>query len=301
MQLKSKTSLFLQPQFIYWSIFALLAILYGPLIIYWCQGWLSKSIGIEHEYFSHGLIGFPFAVYIAWSKRDEWAQLKNKFHPLGGILIGLGAAFYLTGVSDFVNLSFPIVLAGICLWLKGIPGFKLQFFPWLLVLLATPNSVPYLITPYTMPLQKFIAGTAGFFLIQIGIDVTVKEIYLFLGGRLVEVAPYCAGLKMLFTSLYVTLMLVYWTGVIESRKKTIWLLASAVVISVAANIVRNTLLSFLHGTGNEAGFHFIHESWGGDVYSAVMLGLIVLLINLVEKWYPNYDYEEETYDNPTEE
>ncbi|HEY9607021.1 MAG TPA: archaeosortase/exosortase family protein, partial [Allocoleopsis sp.] len=62
----------------YWldiAILALLAILYLPLLLYWYDGWLNKTISIEHEYFSHGLIGLPFAAYLVWTHRQQWHQL----------------------------------------------------------------------------------------------------------------------------------------------------------------------------------------------------------------------------------
>ncbi|MBW4650608.1 MAG: cyanoexosortase B [Kastovskya adunca ATA6-11-RM4] len=289
MQYRSKIPISLERYLLSALILASLSLLYAPLLIHWLDGWLNKSISIEHEYFSHGLIGLPFATYISWTNRQKWRQLPDNSHPLGAALLAVGAVFYLTGTSELVNLSFPAVLAGLCLWLKGLSGFRLQSFPLLLVFLATPTAVPYLIAPYTLPLQKFIAGTAGFILVQFGIDVTVEEIYLLVGGRLVEVAPYCAGLKMLFTSLYVAMMLLYWTGAWVSRQTTIWFLSGTVIISVSANIVRNTLLTFFHGTGNDGAFVWLHEGWGGDVYSACMLGSLVLLLNGIEHFFPPSD------------
>ncbi|HBE17533.1 MAG TPA: cyanoexosortase B, partial [Cyanobacteria bacterium UBA11367] len=139
-----------------------------------------------------------------------------------------------------------------------------------------------LIEPLVLPLQTFIAGTAGFILIQFNLDITVIGTNLFVGGRIVEVAPHCAGLKMLFTSLYVSLMLLYWSGALQSKRSTILLLSGAVAISVSANILRNTLLTLFHGTGQDAAFEWLHESWGGDLYSACMLGTLVLLLNVIE-------------------
>jgi cyanoexosortase B len=292
MQIGKKLPLILDTKIFYYLLGGLLVVIYAPLLYHWIDGWLNKSIGIEHEYFSHGLIGFPFAAYIIWQDRKKWQRSDDSCHPLGGILLGLATVFFLSGSDELMNLSFPLVLLGVCLWLKGMAGFRLYWFPWLLVLLATPNSIPYLITPYTLPLQKLIAGCAGFLLMQMGFDVEVQGIYVTLGGRLVEVAPYCAGLKMLFTSLYVSLMLLYWTDNIGDRRKVINLLVGAVFISVIGNIFRNTILAFFHGTGQESLFVWLHDSWGGDLYSALMLGVIVLLMKALDRF--NYEPEIES-------
>jgi cyanoexosortase B len=113
----------------------------------------------------------------------------------------------------------------------------------------------------------------------------VNQIYLFVNQQTVEVAPHCAGLKMLFTSLYVALMLLYWTGLLSSRNQSILVLVAAAALSVTANIIRNTLLSLFHGTGQDGLFHWLHESWGGDLYSAAMLGMLVLLVNWVQSYF----------------
>lgn len=267
------------------AILGVLVLLYAPILLHWLDGWLHKSISIEHEYFSHGIIGLPFAAYLIWLNRKKWQRLPDTTHPLGGILLFLGGIFYLSGVPEWVNVSFPTILAGLCLWFKGLAGFRLQGFALLLVFLATPTAVPYLIAPYTLPLQNFIAGTAGFILNQFGMEVTVDEMNIYVGGRIVEVAPYCAGLKMLFTTLYVSLMLLYWTGALSSRRTTAWFLSIAVIISVIANILRNTILTFFHGTGQEAAFKWLHEGWGGDLYSACMLLLLVPLLNRINSYF----------------
>lgn len=262
-------------------IAVLLIIIYGPILSHWVDGWLNKSISIEHEYFSHGLIGLPYAAYIIFGQnRQKWQSLENKSHPLGAVLLLLAIACYINGSIEIVNLSFPIILAGIFLWLKGIPGLKLNGFALLLIFLSTPNSIPYLLTPYTLPLQTFIANVAGFILMQLGLDVRVDQIYLAVNGQFVEVAPYCAGLKMMFTSLYVSLLLLHWTGNLANRKRILLLLPGAVIISITANIIRNTLLSLFHGYGNEKAFVSLHEGTGGDIYSVLLL-LVVVAFNRI--------------------
>ncbi|MEO0826994.1 MAG: cyanoexosortase B, partial [Cyanobacteria bacterium J06642_9] len=212
--------------------------------------------------------------------------LPDNSHPLGWGLLIVAIGFYLSGLSDWMNLSLPLMLLGLILSLKGVAGAKLQFFPMLLVFFATPTQVPYLIEPYILPLQRFIAATAGFILLQLGVDVTVDQIYLLVNNQPVEVAPHCAGLKMLFTSLYVGMMLIYWTGIWQSRLRTGFFLSGVVFISVVGNILRNTVLSFFHGAGMTDAFHWLHDSWGGDVYSAAMLFLQILLIQGIRRYVP---------------
>ncbi|MTJ10009.1 cyanoexosortase B [Anabaena sp. UHCC 0204] len=280
-----------QEQLLTFGIIGILILLYAPILLHWVDGWLHKSISIEHEYFSHGIIGLPFAFYLSWLNRKKWQRLPDHSNPLGLFLLIVGMVFYLSGVTEWVNLSLPVILTGICLWLKGRPGLKLQGFSLILVFLATPTAIPYIITPYTFPLQSFIAGTAAFILNQMGMDVTVNGINIYVGGRIVEVAPYCAGLKMLLTTFYVSLMLLYWTETLSSRRISAIFLSVAMLISVIANIIRNTFLTFFHGTGNEGAFVWLHDSWGGDLYSACMLLLLIPILNWMNTYFMGEELE----------
>lgn len=269
------------------GITVLLVLLYAPLVLHWYDGWFNKNISIEHEYFSHGIIGLPYAAYIAWTNLNSWRKLPNSPHPLGLVLLLLATLFYVSRLSDLVNLSLSLMLGSICLCLKGIPGLKLQGIPLFFILLGSPNHIPYLIEPYALPLQHLIAEISGLILIKAGLNVRVEEVYLYVNDRIVEVAPHCAGLKMLFTSLYVSLMLLDWTGVGNSCKKSILFLASTSIISISSNILRNTLLTYFHGTEKVGLFTWLHAGWGGDLYSACILGLLVLLIDGMEKYFPS--------------
>ena len=267
-------------------ILGLLGVLYAPLLWYWVDGWLNKSISIQHEYFSHGLLGIPFAVYLMWEDRAKWHQLAHRTHWLAFPCLLTAVIFYSSGLLDVMNLSLPLLLAGLLLVLKGGKGFRLYAFPLVLVLFSTPTQLPYLIEPYVLPLQSFIAAVAGFILQQLDVNVYVDGIYLFVNDQLVEVAPHCAGLKMLFTSLYMGLILTYWTGLNRSRLRTSLFFVGIIGVSVIGNIIRNATLTFFHGAQMTKAFEWLHDSWGGHLYSAAMLGLLIVLIRLLERYAP---------------
>lgn len=266
------------------AIGLVLSLMYVPLLVHWVHGWLFKSISIEHEYFSHGMIGIPFAVYLAWQSRSKFMPLiaSGRDQFWGIAVCTIAGIFYLSNLAEPVNLSLPLMLTGGILTFKGRAGLRILGFPMLLLWLATPNELPYLIAPFTEPLQIFIANVAGIILKLLGLPVTVDQFYLYLNGKQVEVAPYCAGLKMMFTSVYVALLLLNWTGLDQRRKFVLFFVSCAAGLSVVGNIIRNTLLIYFHGTGQDELFNWLHDSWGGDLYSAGLLGILVWWIGTFE-------------------
>ncbi|MEM9977957.1 MAG: cyanoexosortase B [Cyanobacteria bacterium P01_D01_bin.2] len=269
------------------TVIVCLTILYGPLLYHWVwDGWINKDISIQHEYFSHGVLGIPLALKLVWDKRQTWHRLGDSCHWSGIGCLVVAFVFYTSGVMDAVNLSLPLMLTGILLCLKGPAGLKLMLFPLVLIIFSTPTQLPYLIEPHILPLQRFIATVAGTILHGLGYDVEVNQIYLSINQQLVEVAPHCAGLKIMFTSLYMGLILTYWTGIYRSRLRTGVFFVGIILVSVVGNILRNTILTFFHGNGMSAAFHWLHESWGGDIYSAAMLGSLVLTVNAIQSHVP---------------
>ena len=266
------------------AIAVVLSLMYVPLLAHWVQGWLFKSISIEHEYFSHGMIGIPFAMYLAWQSRSKFMPLtaSGGDQLLGTAVCAIAGVLYLSNLAEPVNLSLPLMLTGAILTFKGRAGLRILGFPMLLLWLATPNELPYLVAPFTAPLQILIANIAGIILKLLGFPVTVEQFYIYLNGRQVEVAPYCAGLKMMFTSVYVALLLLNWTGLDQRPKFVLFFISCAAGLSVVGNIIRNTILTYFHGTGQDALFVWLHDSWGGDLYSAGLLGILVWWIGKFE-------------------
>ncbi len=265
-------------------ILGLLTFLYAPLLWYWYDGWLHKNISIEHEYFSQGIIGLPYAVQLCWFNRGQWQKLPDRPHPLGVLLLLLGGIAYQSGQADLVNLSFPTILTGLCLWLKSIPGLQIQGFSLLLVWLATPNQIPYLITPYFLPLQTSIAHATALILNPFGLNIKVDQIYLYIGENLIEANPHASSLKMVFTSLYLALMLLYWRQrKLPPTQTTILFLTMTIILSIIANIIRNIFLIFFYAMNDELAFDWLNQGWGGELYSALILSTLVPILMRIEK------------------
>ena len=60
-----------------------------------------------------------------------------------------------------------------------------------------------------------------------------------------------------------------------------------IAVSVVGNILRNAILTFFHGNQMDAAFEWLHDSWGGDLYSAAMLGSLVVLVQILQRYVPD--------------
>ncbi|MEO1589820.1 MAG: archaeosortase/exosortase family protein, partial [Cyanobacteria bacterium J06632_22] len=75
-------------------------------------------------------------------------------------------------------------------------------------------------------------------------------------------------------------------GLYLSKLRTRIFFVGIIAVSVMGNILRNTILTFFHGNQMDAAFHWLHDSWGGDLYSAAMLGSLVVLVQLLQRYVP---------------
>ena len=87
-------------------------------------------------------------------------------------------------------------------------------------------------------------------------------------------------------------MLLYWRDNWSSRLITGLFLACSALLSVTANIFRNTFLTLFHGTGQEQLFVWLHEGWGGDLYSTVMLALLLPILMGLEHYFAPFSDEQ---------
>jgi len=81
--------------------------------------------------------------------------------------------------------------------------------------------------------------------------------------------------------------LLYWRDLIGDRNRSLLVIIGAMIISIIGNVCRNAILAFFHGTDQAGAFYWFHDSWGGDLYSVVMLGIIFGWLLIVENYQLN--------------
>lgn len=214
-----------------------------------------------------GLLALATGAIMLWRERHHrgpWPW---------GLVIG-GGLLLMTGVASLPSLirATLVVLAlamafGIHRRSPGLPALFLLALPWM-------ASLDFF---FGAPFRELIAlGSAGM-LAATGIPVSAAGAVLMSGQRMVAVDPPCTGLGMLWHALFLAAALAAWRRL--GWRATVKLLALAVVLALAANIGRATLL-------------FLPESglvrWPAWTHEAVGIGCFVLaalpLVYLSDKW-----------------
>lgn len=188
---------------------------------------------------THGFLVPPFAVFIAWAKRD--VLLRTKLAPswTGVALVALGLMVLLLGVFGaelfLSRISLLIVMAGLVL---GFGGWKLLYelrFSLFVLLLAIP--IPAIIfSEITFPLQLLASQLATNLLQVFGVPVLREGNVIKLPMMSLEVVEACSGIRSIM-SLF-TLAVFYGYFLEKSVWKRVFLVLASIPIAIATNAVR---------------------------------------------------------------
>jgi exosortase len=232
---------------------------------------------------SHGFLIPLFSLYLLYARREELlsAPRRGCLWGLPVLLAGLGlnifGVYYRTWW--FSQLSIPIMLFGVVLWVAGPAVIRLAWLPILYLVLAMP--IPEMIyVQIALPLQNFAAKAATTFLQAFNVEMTVTASRLDIISRsgaehALTVAEACSGVRSLIA--YVALGVAW--AYLEYRP--IWqrvvLVASAVPIAIVLNVVRVAITCMIYVIDKpEMGQGFMHEMAG-----IMMLAPAVLLFWLL--------------------
>lgn len=246
------------------------AVAFYPLYPELFRDWYGNSDN------SHGFIVPLVAGYFAWERIKQVNSPAISSSWWGGILLFLFLALYLLcyagGVAFPARVAMVFSLFGLIWFTLGSEMIRILAFPVLFLLFMIP--VPYsLLSLVSAPLQlmatKISAGIIG----ACYIPVFREGNMLYFVGTQLEVAEACSGIRSIMSLLMIAFA---FTGMRHGGwKNNAILIASAVPIAMAANIIR------IAGTGVLANFYgdkvargFLHEFSGIAIF---VFGFMALL------------------------
>ena len=222
--------------------------------------------------YNHGIVVIPIAVFMIWTARHTWLQLKPQFWPTA--LIGVAAAGLSLGIGfkTDIQLIQHISLVGLL-----ISGAAMIFGPqliqrWLFPLLFLFFMVPFgdILIPtlrsITAMATNGLLAVAGFSPMLDGLIISVTS------GRF-HIAEECSGLRFLLAAGMIASIFSYYA--FSTWRQTFLFFMAAMVIAMTANFLRIWLVIVIAVQSNGTS-HIIegHLFIGWIFYAAAMTCLI---------------------------
>lgn len=230
----------------------------------------------------------PFLVLgLFWWKRRQLLALPARIWPPALLLVGFGLLLHIAAyvvqeprvsiVAMFVGLYGLIGLTWGRSWLRH------SFFPFFLFIFCVPISE--YIMPITFPLRLLVSTlTEWVSRYVLGIDVIRRGTQLFdsLGHYQYDIAAACSGIRSLMAMFL--LALVYSFMMLRSPWKRLVLIASAVPLAVAGNLLRMLCIIIAAKIGGQSAGNYVHEGGPLGVISLLPYVPAVVGILFIGRW-----------------
>jgi len=192
---------------------------------------------------SHGLLIVPLSLYVLWRKREVLAKIRVSPSAWGLLLIVFSLLVYLFAhlgeIVTLASLSMIPLLAGVIIYLHGLPMLKELLFPLFLLLLMVP--VPSQVySSLTMPFQLLVSKTGAFIAGVLGIPVYREGNMIHLPDGTMQVVRACSGLRSVISLLTLSAILGYFT--LKSNLLRAVLFFSGIPAAFVINVTRVSAL-----------------------------------------------------------
>ncbi|WP_298980713.1 exosortase/archaeosortase family protein [Caldilinea sp.] len=232
---------------------------------------------MSNEYYSHGLLIAPVALFLAIQRVRNDPQLRLRFanrEGAGLLLLGATLAFYLYALQQraYYLAAFAMIgmLAGAVWTLAGAAALRRLAFPIGYLALMVPLPV---LDRITLPLALFTGYCSGALVQFLGLDVTITGNAVTLPNAELVIGAQCSGVNSLISLVALLTLVAYLLeGSVGAR---LLLTALALPLALLGNILRVAALLFVaRAWGAEAGFTFYHD------YSGVLFFLAMVALTL---------------------
>ena len=217
-----------------------LLLVYAPTLVWLWSRWTANIW--EH---AHGLLITPLVGYFVWQELRPFLRERPAPSAWGFALLGAGLLLHVLDTGMHTQLlsavSLLLVLPGLVLLVLGVKATRAIAFPMMLLVLALP--IPLSFTEQIhLVLRRFVTTALGLVLPAMGIPVFAEGTTLMLSHATMEIADACSGFTTLYAAVAVALLTAYTT---TSARRRAAVLAGAVPIAIAANLLRITILAVL--------------------------------------------------------
>jgi len=254
----------------------------GLLWVYWPTLLEMVKRWSTDPRYAHGYLVPIFALALLWLRRDRLAALTPRpswggLALIGGglALIGGGLALRLAGAyfyyGWFEAVSLLPTLAGLCVL---VLGWRSLSWSWpAIAFLVFMLPLPYRIEgALAYPLQRVATKVSTYALQTLGFPALAEGNVIHLNDVEIGVVEACSGLSMLFTCFAMA------TGVVLLIHRP-WLdkvviVASAVPIALAVNMMRITVTGVLHETVGHRLANLVFHDLAGWLMMPMALGLL---------------------------
>ncbi len=228
-----------------------------------------------NEYYSHGILIVPVALYLAIQRLRLDKQLRQNAaqgHTWGVVLlaVAIGAFLWFLNQKAYYLAAFAMigVIGGLVWALGGTLLFRKLLFPIAYLLLMVP--LPF-IDRITLPLALFTGVCAGGLVRLLGLDVTIIGNAVRLPNADLVIGAQCSGVNSLIAlTALMTLAAYVLNGPLWGR---LLLVLFSVPLAILGNILRVASLLFVaRSMGAQAAFIFYHD------YSGLLFFLLVFLL-----------------------
>jgi exosortase len=244
--------------------------LFAPVVASLIRQWST-----DPEY-AHALLVVPFAIGLAWMRRDALHASTRRPRASGYLIVLAGLGFLALGTLGvelfLTRIALVVTLSGSIVFIAGWRHLRLVALPMILLALAIP--LPAIVSgQITLPLQFVASAAAEHVLSMANIPVLREGNVLILPHATLQVAEACSGIRSLFALVTVALI-VAWTFERRNGMRALIVL-SAVPIAVVTNAARVAATAMAaYWWGSEVATGPLHE-FGGWMLFVVSTMLMV--------------------------
>ena len=263
-------------QSVRWLVPAVGLLLFGALT--WpVWRWLWNE-WMANEYYSHGVLVLPVALYLAWRalRSNPGPLWADRWTYYGLVVLVISLALYLYFLNDkaYYLAAFATIglITGLIWVFTGGAIVRLLAFPLAYLLLMVPLPV---IERVTYPLAIFIGLSSTALVKFLGLDVIVTGNAITLPNADLVIGAQCSGINSIIALIALFSLVAY--AVEGPMGGRLLLVLLAIPIAMLGNILRVANLLFVaRSWGAEAAFRFYHDYSGIVFFLAVLLLLIPL-------------------------